>query len=60
MKTILVTGGAGFIGKHFVKLLRDKDLYDQIIVYDQLTYASDIDFIKSLKCNKIKYMSLII
>lgn len=56
MKTILVTGGAGFIGKHFVKLLKEKDLYDQIIVYDQLTYASDLDYIKSLMSHKIKFI----
>lgn len=37
MKTILVTGGAGFIGSSFVKLCVDKGM--QVIVLDALTYA---------------------
>ena len=38
MKTILVTGGAGFIGSHFVDLLLRATNY-KIIVLDKLTYA---------------------
>ncbi|MEW5960966.1 MAG: dTDP-glucose 4,6-dehydratase [Chloroflexota bacterium] len=43
MKNILVTGGAGFIGSNFVHLLLGK--YDdiQIVVYDKLTYAGNLD-----------------
>lgn len=37
MKTIIVTGGAGFIGSSFVKLCVDKGL--TVIVLDALTYA---------------------
>lgn len=37
MKTILVTGGAGFIGSSFVKLCVDKGI--QVVVLDALTYA---------------------
>ncbi|MEI6512072.1 MAG: dTDP-glucose 4,6-dehydratase [bacterium] len=38
MKTVLVTGGAGFIGSHFAHtLLQDKDC--SVIVFDLLTYA---------------------
>lgn len=42
MKTILITGGAGFIGSHFVESMfrRHEDL--EIIVLDLLTYAGDI------------------
>ncbi len=39
MKTILVTGGAGFIGSAFVKLCVDKGL--KVIVLDALTYAGN-------------------
>ena len=38
MKTVLVTGGAGFIGSHFAHiLLQDEDC--RVIVFDLLTYA---------------------
>ena len=43
MKNILVTGGAGFIGSNFVHLMLGK--YDdiQVVVYDKLTYAGNLD-----------------
>lgn len=39
MKTILVTGGAGFIGSHLVDLLIQKG--SRVVVLDKLTYAGD-------------------
>jgi dTDP-glucose 4,6-dehydratase len=43
MKTILVTGGAGFIGSNFVEyIFRTYDNY-RILVLDALTYAGDIE-----------------
>ncbi|MEM7345355.1 MAG: dTDP-glucose 4,6-dehydratase [Chloroflexota bacterium] len=43
MKNILVTGGAGFIGSNFVHHMLGK--YDDIniVVYDKLTYAGNMD-----------------
>jgi dTDP-glucose 4,6-dehydratase len=43
MKNILVTGGAGFIGSNFVQMMLGK--YDDvnIVVYDKLTYAGNLD-----------------
>jgi dTDP-glucose 4,6-dehydratase len=43
MKNMLVTGGAGFIGSNFVHLILGK--YDDInlVVYDKLTYAGNLD-----------------
>ena len=43
---ILVTGGAGFIGGNFVRLLCSRG--ERVIVIDSLTYASNYDYIKDL------------
>lgn len=43
MKTILVTGGAGFIGSNFVRYLLDKYPDYRIVVLDLLTYAGNMD-----------------
>lgn len=43
MKTILVTGGAGFIGSNFVKLMLDKHPDYNIINMDFLTYAGNLE-----------------
>ena len=42
MKTILVTGGAGFIGSNFVRRLYNNYPNYRIIVLDALTYAGSI------------------
>lgn len=42
MKTILVTGGAGFIGSNFVKELLKDNKYC-VVVLDKLTYAGNLD-----------------
>lgn len=47
-KTILVTGGAGFIGSSFVRYIYDKYPDYKIIVLDALTYAG---FIENLPVN---------
>ena len=43
MKNILVTGGAGFIGSNFVHFMLDKYEDIQVVVYDKLTYAGNLD-----------------
>ncbi len=43
MKNILVTGGAGFIGSNFVIYMLDKYADYNIVVYDKLTYAGNLD-----------------
>ncbi|MGE6630428.1 dTDP-glucose 4,6-dehydratase [Bacillus sp. NPDC077027] len=47
MKSYLVTGGAGFIGLNFVKLLLQESNV-RITVFDKLTYASHQDEMASL------------
>lgn len=43
MRTLLVTGGAGFIGSNFVEYWLNKYPNDHIIVVDALTYAGNPD-----------------
>jgi dTDP-glucose 4,6-dehydratase len=42
-RTILITGGAGFIGSNFVKYWYKKYPEDRILVLDSLTYAGNPD-----------------
>ena len=41
MKTIFVTGGAGFIGSAFVRLVLEENSDIEIINFDALTYAGN-------------------
>ncbi|MFF3617271.1 dTDP-glucose 4,6-dehydratase [Streptomyces sp. NPDC002580] len=43
MERVLVTGGAGFIGSHFVKRILRADDIAQVTVLDALTYAGHIE-----------------
>jgi dTDP-glucose 4,6-dehydratase len=43
VKNIMVTGGAGFIGSNFVIHLLNKYPNYNILVYDKLTYAGNLD-----------------
>ena len=47
MDTIIVTGGAGFIGANFVRLLFAKTR-SRIVVLDKLTYAGNKDSLKDV------------
>jgi dTDP-glucose 4,6-dehydratase len=51
MKTILVTGGAGFIGSNFVKMMLDKYPDYKIINLDVLTYAGNLENLKDVSNN---------
>ncbi len=64
LKTVLVTGGAGFIGSNYVEFHLNKYPEDEVIVLDKLTYAgrkenlkefesnSNFEFVKGDICNK--------
>lgn len=47
-KTLLVTGGAGFIGSHLVRLLVNKYPDYRIVVVDDLTYAGNLENLKDV------------
>lgn len=51
MNTILVTGGAGFIGSNFVKLL-SADKNTRIVNLDLLTYAGNLENLKEFSENE--------
>ncbi|MBE7693136.1 dTDP-glucose 4,6-dehydratase [Tenacibaculum finnmarkense] len=51
MKSILITGGAGFIGSHVVRLFSNKYPTYQIINLDALTYAGNLDNLKDVENN---------
>ena len=42
-RSILITGGAGFIGSHVIRLFVNKYLQDTIINLDALTYAGNLE-----------------
>ena len=46
---ILVTGGAGFIGSHFVRRLLSEPGVENVIVLDNLTYAGRIENLEEFK-----------
>jgi dTDP-glucose 4,6-dehydratase len=50
-KTLLVTGGAGFIGSNFIHYWLDKYPKSKIINLDSLTYAGNLESLKSLADN---------
>jgi dTDP-glucose 4,6-dehydratase len=51
MKTILVTGGAGFIGSNFVHLVRRERPDWKIVVLDKLTYSGRKENLADVLCD---------
>ena len=49
MKNILITGGAGFIGSHLVRLLVNKYPEYHIVNMDKLTYAGNLENLKDIE-----------
>src|SRR5687767_12409521 len=42
-KRVLVTGGAGFIGSHFIRLLMEQHPSTEVVNLDAMTYAASHD-----------------
>jgi len=51
MKNILITGGAGFIGSHVVRLFVTKYPDYHIFNLDKLTYAGNLENLSDLESN---------
>src|SRR6476620_7786252 len=48
MRTLFITGGAGFIGSAFVRLILNERPECKIINFDALTYAGNLDNLNNL------------
>ena len=51
VRTILVTGGAGFIGSNFIAYMLDTYPTDRIVNLDALTYAGNLENLKAVEGN---------
>ena len=54
MRTLLVTGGCGFIGSNFIRRLLIRDPSISIINLDKLTYSGNIDNLNDIFLKKYK------
>ena len=48
MQTILISGGAGFIGSNFIPFFLDKNKNYKVVNLDALTYAGDLENLENL------------
>ena len=50
MKTVIVTGGAGFIGSNYVRLAL-QETADRVVVLDKLTYAGNLESLRDVRAH---------
>lgn len=48
---LLITGGAGFIGSNFIRLMLSRYPENKIINFDKLTYAGNLDNLRDIEDN---------
>ena len=49
MKTVFITGGAGFIGSHVIRLFVKKYPNDRVVNVDSLSYAGNLENIQDVQ-----------
>jgi dTDP-glucose 4,6-dehydratase len=55
MSTLLVTGGAGFIGSNFVRRALEHTAHD-VVVLDKLTYAGNLASLEGLSAERFRFV----
>jgi dTDP-glucose 4,6-dehydratase len=56
MRTLFVTGGAGFIGSAFVRLLLEESADCRVVNFDALTYAGNLDNLEGLDPSRHRFV----
>jgi dTDP-glucose 4,6-dehydratase len=56
MKTLFVTGGAGFIGSAFIRLVLEEMPDYGVVNFDALTYAGNLDNIEGLDASRHRFV----
>ncbi len=49
MPTLMITGGAGFIGSNYVRYVLEQHPDDRVVVYDKLTYAGRLENLQDVR-----------
>ena len=56
MRNIFVTGGAGFIGSEFIRVVLEKTIDVKIINYDALTYAGNLENLEGIDVTRHEFI----